>query len=422
MYKRAFAAAMPSKAGTEDNFNSPTTPVDCDGQCDTREAAPESRAEEGQVEMQDELGREGRSVNRATKGSLNRGANSEQLQQDGDLITGDTPASSADRATCRSPYASLSRVARTVLVTLLVVLSLLTFPSSIPWMIAFWLIMHTVAAGRGKPAWVPLLVCVAILLAKRIYWPSSLAIFAGAAAVVAASRFGRRGGIASRPRLAWAETLGLWGLWITVALQWQAIATCNHAVRYDASRAVVCLGDSLTSGLLPDRGYPAQLRKLIHPPVVNFGQSGMTTEGGLQRVPRIAEVNPPAQTVIIELGGHDFLRGKTRKATKENLSQLIEQCRELGAEVILIEIPRGLITDPFWGLERELAHEKDVELIADSAIRQLVLWSPVSPPGMWMPSSHLSDDGIHTNRRGSTFLAQYVADALQSMYGPRICK
>ncbi len=138
----------------------------------------------------------------------------------------------------------------------------------------------------------------------------------------------------------------------------------------------------------------------------------------MNRLERIARANP--QVVVIELGGHDFLHGRSRAATKKNLQRLITACREMDAEVVLMEIPRGFITDPFAGLERDLARENDLELVPDSAIRQLVLWSPVSPPGMWMPNSHLSDDGIHTNARGDTFVARYVANALERMYGSPI--
>jgi len=138
----------------------------------------------------------------------------------------------------------------------------------------------------------------------------------------------------------------------------------------------------------------------------------------LNRLPKIAEVNP--QVVVIELGGHDFLQGRSRAATKENLERLIVAYREMGAEVVLVEIPRGFMTDPYAGVERELAHEYDVQVVPDSAIRQLVLWSPISPPGMWIAESHLSDDGIRTNARGSRFLARYVADALVRLYATQI--
>lgn len=314
----------------------------------------------------------------------------------------------------------LWRIGRTIFLTSLVVISLLTFPSSIPWMIAFWLAWHTVAVAWGKPAWVPLLACVAILLAKRTFWPPALIAFVCVAVIVATWRATGRAALTSRPRTKWLATLALWVAWVCVAYEWHAIATCGHAVQFSSSRPIVCLGDSLTSGLLPDRGYPAQLQTLVQPPVINLGQSGISTEDGLAQLARLSRVDPPAQVVIIELGGHDFLRGKTRAATKANLEEIINACRALDADVVLVEIPRAFMTDPFWGLERQIAYEQDVELVADSAIRQLVLWSPASPPGMWMPDSRLSDDGIHSNQRGSQYLAEHVAASLERMYGPRI--
>lgn len=157
-------------------------------------------------------------------------------------------------------------------------------------------------------------------------------------------------------------------------------------------------------------------------PVFNLGQSGITTEGALERLAKLAAVDPPPQVVIIELGGHDFLKGWARATTKANLEQMIEACRSMGAEVVLIEVPRGFMIDPFRGLERQIADEQDLELVADSAIREWVLWSPILPPGMWFPASRLSDDGIHSNPRGSAHLARQVADALERMYGPQIRK
>ncbi len=314
------------------------------------------------------------------------------------------------------------RVGRTILMTSLVVASLLTFPNAIPWMIAFWLAWHTISVARGKPAWVPLLICIAVLMAKCPYWSLSLIGFAVVALVVAVGHARGMFAVGLRPRLGWMAVLGLWGVWVLVVLQWRAISTCGHPVPFIPSRSVVCIGDSLTSGLLPDRGYPAQLQELIQLPVFNLGQSGITTEEGLERLAKVAAVDPPPQVVIIELGGHDFLKGWTRATTKANLEKMIDACRAMGAEVVLIEVPRGFMIDPFRGLERQIADEQDVELVADSAIRQWVLWSPISPPGMWFPGSRLSDDGIHSNPRGSAHLARQVANTIERMYGPQIRK
>lgn len=187
---------------------------------------------------------------------------------------------------------------------------------------------------------------------------------------------------------------------------------------FEAARTTVdvaCAGDSLTSGLLPDRGYPDQLRKMIQLPVVNLGQSGITTEDGLNTLPRLKQTSP--QVIVIELGGHDFLTGWDRRTTKANLERLIAACRRMATEVVLMEIRRGFMTDPFCGPEREIACETDVELIPDSGIRRLVLFSPIAPPGMWMRDHRLSDDGIHSNVRGSQLLARYAAASLERLSG-----
>jgi hypothetical protein len=88
--------------------------------------------------------------------------------------------------------------------------------------------------------------------------------------------------------------------------------------------------------------------------------------------------------------------------------------------VVLMEIPRGFLTDPYAGVERELARQYDLELISDSAIRQLVLFSPYAPPGMWINGNHLSDDGLHPNSRGNEHLANRVARSLSRIFGQAI--
>jgi lysophospholipase L1-like esterase len=156
---------------------------------------------------------------------------------------------------------------------------------------------------------------------------------------------------------------------------------------------------------------------MINAPVINLGQSGITTSSGVNRLQRVLAHEP--QVVIIELGGHDFLREESRASTKANLQELIDECRKAGAEVVLFEIPRGFIIDRFRGLERELAYENDLELVPDAVIRNLVIWSPATPLGVRWKNSRLSDDGIHSNSKGSQFMAAAVADSLQRMYGER---
>jgi lysophospholipase L1-like esterase len=164
------------------------------------------------------------------------------------------------------------------------------------------------------------------------------------------------------------------------------------------------------------------LAKLISVPVADFGVDGIKTDDGIKMIPKILAANP--QVVVIELGGHDYNGdNKPRSATKANLAQLIEAFQARDIAVVLVEIPRGFIWDPYDGLERELAAEYDLQLIDDSVIRNFVFNSPIIPPGMWLsPSQRYSDDGLHPNALGNKYFARVVSRALVKVFGDSILK
>ena len=204
-----------------------------------------------------------------------------------------------------------------------------------------------------------------------------------------------------------------------MAWEWRSIEDCNKIPKYDFSRPIVCIGDSLTEGLRPDRGYPEALKSMTKPSVINLGFSGIASSQGLGQMDRVLSHNP--QLVIIEIGGHDFLQGRSRAETRLNLTAMIQSCKQHDCDVILMEIPHGFIFDPFASVERQIAYEQDVQLISDTWLRQIVLQSPIAPPEIWMSDeSHLSGDGIHSNARGSQKIARDVASVLRKMYGEAI--
>ena len=176
-------------------------------------------------------------------------------------------------------------------------------------------------------------------------------------------------------------------------------------------RPIVCLGDSLTEG--KHGGYPAELQKLVYPPVLNYGRNGFTTKMVIDKLlQQIVDEQP--QLVVVEIGGHDYNTGKPRDETKVRLRQIIQTLVDANIEVVIVEIPRGFINDPFYGIERELTAEFDLKLIPDTIIRRFVFFSPIAPPGFWMNSKqHLSDDGLHPNERGQVEFAKVVADAIR---------
>lgn len=321
----------------------------------------------------------------------------------------------------RGVMTALRRTARTLAVCLAIAASLLTFPDAIPWMIAIWLLAYSIQAVRARRAWLVLLVCFAVLGAKWIFWTPGLRVFAGMAAVVLLMQF-----LAHRRQNAvWSRRLSLLGLpvlwlaWGAMLYDWQQGMHPERLGSLMPDRPVVCLGDSLTS-FGPQGGYPEYLADEIAIPVVNCGEPGITAERALRTsLPKALKSNP--QVVVIELGEHEFLRGKSRELALENLERLIAACWEGNARVVLMEMPRGYMFDPYAGLERELARKHDLELIPDSVVRWLLLTSPTLPPGMWTLGPFLTEaDGVHPNERGNRLLAQYVAASLERLYGPQI--
>jgi lysophospholipase L1-like esterase len=286
-------------------------------------------------------------------------------------------------------------------------------------MLAFWLGWHTWKRLHESSSGWPLATGAIVVLFKRVDLSPALLLLLTVMLITAAVQaYPTYRGRSSSRRSRWGWLTALWLGWTVFAVQWHVATRCNHPVPFDAARPVACLGDSLTSGVPPDGGYPAELAKLVSVPVLDFGRPGIATDQALRLLPELQAAKP--QAVVVELGGHDFLKGRSRAATRANLENILAAAREIGAEVVLVEIPRGFMTDPFAGLERELAREHDLELVSDSVIRQLVLWSPHAPPGMWTQGPYLSDDGLHPNSHGNRHLARHIAAALARLYGAQV--
>ena len=272
------------------------------------------------------------------------------------------------------------RIGRTLLITGIVLASLLTFPVAIPWMVAFWLLWHALLVLRGRPGWLPLAACAALLAIKGVDWqPALLALVALMLAVCVARRFWNEPHRAAGKPVTWIGVLSLAVAWTAMTLQWQRSAHCGRHPVLQPTRPVACIGDSLTAF-----GYPKCLKEMLSIPVADLSFDGITTADAVRRLPSLIKANP--QVVVIELGGHDFLRGYSRAATKENLEKIIGACQGIGAEVVLMEIPRGFMTDPFDALDRELARRR-----ARHDHGEVAIGVPVLRP----PAALLGDGGVN---------------------------
>jgi len=111
-----------------------------------------------------------------------------------------------------------------------------------------------------------------------------------------------------------------------------------------APASILVLGDSLSGayGINSDQGWVALLqRQLVSEgyeySVINASVSGDTTRTGLSRIDSALQTHKPA-IVIVALGGNDGLRGLAFSEIETSLANIIEQCREYNARVLLVGI------------------------------------------------------------------------------------
>jgi acyl-CoA thioesterase-1 len=170
---------------------------------------------------------------------------------------------------------------------------------------------------------------------------------------------------------------------------------------YDATRPIVCLGDSLTAGYINgidgsvylDKSWPAHLQKKVTVEVINAGVSGDTTTDALSRMEGdVLSKNP--QIVIIALGGNDLSVitsignfGSVLNSMSENLQAIINRVKATNrklylvnylsqemingvaeyaeAEITLSKEQRIYIYNSVAGIYTTLAEFNNIELIED---------------------------------------------------------
>jgi acyl-CoA thioesterase-1 len=116
-------------------------------------------------------------------------------------------------------------------------------------------------------------------------------------------------------------------------------------------RTLLVVGDSLSAeyGLARGSGWVALLqarlaRDRLPVTVVNASISGDTTAGGRSRLPALLKQQQP-QTVVIELGGNDALRGLPLASTRDNLQFMAGAAKAAGARVVIV----GMAVPPNYG-------------------------------------------------------------------------
>jgi acyl-CoA thioesterase-1 len=185
------------------------------------------------------------------------------------------------------------------------------------------------------------------------------------------------------------------------------------APKTDHRPVIACFGDSLTAGfgLDPGRSYPDLLQQELdgrgyHYRVVNLGESGDTTQDGLDRIaPRLME---KPRLVILEFGANDGLRGQPVSNTENNLAQMIETLQTAGVQVVLA----GITLPPNYGPDYIRRFDAVFPVLAQ---RYKLARIPFLLEGAAGHANLMQQDGLHPNATGTRLVVGNVLKVLEPL-------
>lgn len=161
------------------------------------------------------------------------------------------------------------------------------------------------------------------------------------------------------------------------------------------NNTIIAFGDSLVEGRgsTQNNDFITLLSKKISKPILNYGIPSNTTADGLARVDQIIEQNPG--TVLLLLGGNDYLRKVPKQQTFDNLEKIISKLHAQGIFVILLGVRGGILTDGFDNSFENLADKMNVPLV------------PNVLSGLFGNDTYMSDT-VHPNDAGYAKIAEKV--------------
>jgi acyl-CoA thioesterase I len=178
-------------------------------------------------------------------------------------------------------------------------------------------------------------------------------------------------------------------------------------------RIILFMGDSITAGfgLGPAETFPAVIQKKIDARgwsfrVVNAGQSGDTSAGGLGRLDWLLKNR--VDVLVLELGANDGLRGLPVETTRKNLQAIIERTQLKYPEVKIILA--GMKVPPNMGGDYGRRFEA---VFADLAKKNHVPLIPFILEGVGGVRELNLADGIHPTAKGQEIVAANVWKVLE---------
>jgi acyl-CoA thioesterase I len=176
--------------------------------------------------------------------------------------------------------------------------------------------------------------------------------------------------------------------------------------RVDVSKLgcqIVAFGDSLTEGMgvRQDQCYPAVLEGIAGMKICNFGNTGNTSEIGVQRLHEVIEAKP--KVVIVVFGANDALQGVSGPVIQANLEKIVDGLHAAGIQVILggLRSEEAVRAVPAW---------REMILIHDSVAkaRPWLRHIPDVTEGVIGRAEMTSSDALHPNAAGYARVAQTI--------------
>ena len=181
----------------------------------------------------------------------------------------------------------------------------------------------------------------------------------------------------------------------------------------DDRPVVLFLGTSLTAGMGVgvELAYPALIQQRIDSVglafrVVNAGESGGTSAGGVRRIDWLLRL--PVVALILELGANDGLRGQDVAVLRANLQSIID--RTLAVYPAAVIVIAGMEAPPNLGPDYTAAFRNvfvDVARENEAVLIPFVLQGVAGIPELNQA------DGIHPTAEGQQIMAETAWLALE---------
>ena len=179
-----------------------------------------------------------------------------------------------------------------------------------------------------------------------------------------------------------------------------------------AALSLAAFGDSLTAGwaLPSDAAFPARLERALSQKgytvtIANFGVSGDTTSGGLNRLESVIASHPDG--VILELGANDMLRGLDPSIPAANLATMLTRLKAAGIPVLLC----GMRASHNFGQDYVAAFGAiypDLSRTFGLPLYPFFLDGVTGQPELTMP------DGLHPNAAGVDVMVERILPTVET--------